>query len=286
MDPLMATMYGNPMSMSGTTADMLLPFVQQYSNYVNQADLYSDLSPSLFAGGCLPTYPTVAAQNGNVTRPEGFDMGAHLAQIAEQQMKMNEYNHNRMIQERQEGLMNAAPLERLGTAAMDLKTKIVENEQEQIPQALAVYLQAVREAYDPEGTAEEEIIMTRARTLYKEQTGNDLILDIKEHGHGSFLQGFINGATFDIFGQRTADETVSQITGQDVSTTSKNLKKAGNTVGCTAAGAGVGAAVGGIIGAILGCGAASAATAPAGALLGAKIGAGIGTVVGLIKNIF
>lgn len=251
MDPILATTGYTPSSaalpgiMSRTEA-MMFPYIQQYTNYVNQMDLYNSLG--LPYGSCnYNTNPVFGAQGtGN------FDMTQHLNQLAENRQRMSEYNRARMVQERQEGLALSAPIERVKTAAEDLQRKIVENEQNQIPQALASYLAAVRAAYDPEGVADEKTIMDRARELYKEQTGTDIISSIKDNAHSSFLQGFINGSTFGFFGQHSADETISDITGQEVSTTSRNLKIAGKATGGAAVCAGVGACIGGIPGAIIG----------------------------------
>ena len=281
MDPIMAYSGYTPSSMAlpgmmSRTEQMMMPYMSSWNDYVTQMDLQNSMGVPLSVSPCATQTGTTQGTNGSV-----FNMEEHLAQIAEQAQRMQQYQIQQQAQARQNSLVELAPMERLKTAAMDLKTKIDENEQQQITQALAIYMQAVRDAFDPDGTADPETIKTKARVLYEQQTGQDLILEIKENGHSPFGQGFINGATFGIFAQRTSDETISQITGQEVSTTSKNLKKAGDTAGFAAGGAVVGAVLGAMI-----CGIPSGgAGAPAGAWLGAKLGAACGAAVGFIKNI-
>lgn len=254
--------YGLP-EMFTRTEQMMMPFVQDYANSVSQMDFENEF--------VIParTYSYNPGVSGTGTGGSVFNMDEHLEKLRENQQKMREYNMQRQVQERQDALVQMAPMEKLAAAAQDLKTKIVENEQEQIPQALAVYMEAIRTAYDPENKADDETIMAKARALYKQQTGSDLILDIKENGHSSFFQGFINGATLGIFGQRTTDETISEITGQDVSTSSRNSKKAGKTAGGAVTGAAVGAGIGSIV-----------------PVVGTGVGAVVGGIVGGLIGLF
>ena len=227
MDSTMAISGYSPSSMAlpgmmSRTEQMMMPYINDYANYVNQMDFQNTMGIPMSVSPYSRQYQTSMGGNCSV-----FNMEEHLAQLSENQQRMQEHRIQELERGRQNALTEMAPMEKLAVAAEDLKAKIVDNEQKQIPQALAVYLEAIRAAYDPDGTADEETIMAKARTLYKEQTGTDLISDIKDNAHSSFGQGFINGATFGIFGQQTADETISGITNQEVSTTSRNLKRAG-----------------------------------------------------------
>ena len=155
-------------------------------------------------------------------------------------------------------------------AAQALQTKILEDEQAQIYPALMAFVEAYKTACDPDGTMDEKTLLASACAEYQKITGNNLLADIKANSSGSFMNGFIRSATFGLFGQKqTADETTAQITGQEVSESSKNWKKAGKVAGktasCAAIGAGIGACFGGI---------------------GAGPGAVVGAVVGFVWGLF
>lgn len=256
MDPLAIGTYNPtaaslPQIMSNT--DMLMaPMLQEYSNRVAQLDDMDMTYPRA-------TYPTQGAGAGSV-----FNYDEYYAQMAANQARMSQYQLEQATRARQDNLIASAPMERIGTTAMMLQEKIAQNEQDQIPAALQAFKQAVREAYDPEGTADDETITARALNIYQQQTGRSLLADIRENGHGDFMHGFLNSALFGLFGQNNSTEdTISEITGQPKSSQAQKMEKAGKVAGGVAMGAAAGAvaaiwggpicaAIGGVVGAIYG----------------------------------
>ena len=117
-----------------------------------------------------------------------------------------------------------------------LQDKIVRNEQQQIKQAYDNLVEGVRSLY---GNASDEELKNRANALYKQTVGKTVLEDIREHGRDSFTQGTIQSLTFGLFNRKTAEETVSELTGQPVGTEENAKKIVGNVVG--------GAVVGGCV---------------------------------------
>ena len=193
-----------------------------------------------------------------------------IRQIDEEQM---DYNMRQAEKYRLNGAQTNAPYNLMNFSAMALQSKIIENEQDQIPGALRDFIEAYRQACDPEGQMDEKTLLSSAAIEYHKITGKNLITDIRENGSSSFMAGFINSATFGLFGSRySADDTIAQLDGQPVSSSSKNLKKAGRTAGGIVAGAGSGAALGAAIGTFGG---------PIGWGAGAIVGGIIGGLCGL-----
>ena len=123
----------------------------------------------------------------------------------------------------------SAPEEGIQAKAMLLHDKILRNEQQQIKQAYQDYVNSVRNMY---GDADESQIMARANALYaKINGGKSVIEDIRANGRDSFTQGFLQTVTLGFADKKTAEENVSEITGQPIGRTEKNLKFAGNIAG-------------------------------------------------------
>ena len=269
--------YGLP-EMFTRTEQMMMPFVQDYANSVSQMDFENEF--------VIParTYSYTSGASGTGTGGSVFNMDEHLEKLRENQQKMREYNMQRQIQERQYARAQLAPLVRSKIAATDLERKIVENEQDQIMAELENYKDSIRAAYYGDMTEEvfnqkiaeepgfKEEFMATVRDHYSQDSQGhiDLADEINANGHSSFLQGFINGATLGIFGQRTTDETISEITGQEVSTSSRNSKKAGKTAGGAVTGAAVGAGIGSIVPGV-------------GTGVGAVVGGIVGGLIGLFS---
>ena len=127
-----------------------------------------------------------------------------------------------------------APEEGINGKVAVLQDKIIRNEQQQIKQAFDSYVESVKNLY---GNISDADAKSRALTLYKQATGKTLLEDIREHGRDSFTQGVLQTATFGMFNRKTAEETVSELTGQPVGTEEKKI--AGNIAG--------GAVVGGTV---------------------------------------
>ena len=90
----------------------------------------------------------------------------------------------------------------------------------------------------------DEDIANRASTLYKQCTGKSIHEDIREHGRDSFTQGFLQTLTFGFADGKTAEENISQLTGQPVGRSENALKFAGNVAGGAVVGGGILASAG------------------------------------------
>ena len=110
-----------------------------------------------------------------------------------------------------------------------LHEKILQNEQQQIQEAYASFKKSVKAMYG-EGTDEQ--ISNRASTLYQELNGGvSLTDDIRNNGRGSFTQGFLQTVTLGLADQKTAEENISELTGQPVGRSERAKKIAGNVAG-------------------------------------------------------
>lgn len=150
------------------------------------------------------------------------------------------YNIDQQVMQRNADLKINASLERIKGAASVLKDKIVNNEQGQVKEAYKNYVDAVAAAYGP-GAKEE--IEARAKSLYTQMNGGkSLVDDLREHGHSSFTQGFLQSTLFSTGYRKSAEDNISTITGAPVGAEEKVKQNAGRLTGAAA----VGAAFGGI----------------------------------------
>ncbi|MBR6098775.1 hypothetical protein IKP85_03435 [bacterium] len=266
MDPLASMSYlptaATLPQITSNTDMMMMPLLQDYANQVSRLDDYTNVMS--MNGSLFP------AQNYNTGNAGSFDYDAYYTRMAENQARMSEFNMQQNIRSRQQNLMASAPMERISTSAQILQEKIAQNEQDQIPGALAAFYQSIRDAYDPDGTADEDTIKARAMNVYQQLTGRNLISDIRENGSSSVVQGFWNGALFGIFGQnRTAEDNIADITNQPKSTQAQTMETVGQSTGWIATGAGIGAGIGACFGGV---------GAGPGAVVGAIVGAGCALV--------
>lgn len=234
------------------TNDMLMfPFL---NNYRAQLDSYDATSGNL--DYTYPGYPGVAP----------IDTSKMYEQMQRTQEQMMDFNMQQQQRYRYNNAELSAPVNRLALAATTLQSKIVENEQDQVEGALQAFVQAYRQAYDPNGVMDNDTALANAVTEYQRLTGKSLMADLKDNGSSAFMSGFVRSATFGLFGDRTTvAENISKITGQPVSETSQKWHTVGRIAGkaatCAATGAaigtacgfpGVGTLVGGILGGIWG----------------------------------
>ncbi len=152
----------------------------------------------------------------------------------------NQINYQQKM--RNANLRLNAPEEGIAKQAGLLHEKIMRNEQEQIIQAYNSFKESVRGLYG--GAASDEDIANRASTLYKQCTGKSIHEDIREHGRDSFTQGFLQTLTFGFADGKTAEENISQLTGQPVGRSENALKFAGNVAGGAVVGGGILASAG------------------------------------------
>ena len=147
----------------------------------------------------------------------------------------------------QEKMRNAdlrlnAPQEGILKQATILHEKIMQNEQEQILQAYNAFKNSVRAMYG--NNADETMIANRASDIYKQINGCSVTDDLRKYGRDSFTQGFLQTLTFGYADGKTAEENISQLTGQPVGRSENAKKMAGNIVGGAVVGGGALASLG------------------------------------------
>ena len=150
-----------------------------------------------------------------------------------QQNWNNYYIESQKMQRNNDVKLNGA-MEAIQETAANLKDRIAQNEQDQIPEAYQNYLNAVKNAY---GEASAEEINSRALSIYTQMCGKTLVQDLREHGHSSLLQGFLQSITFNTYCRRSAEDNIAEITHQSVPTGEKTEQNIGRIAGCGVIGA-------------------------------------------------
>lgn len=181
---------------------------------------------SIFSGygGMIPITPP-----GTIGNQSYFD------NMKDYQKFWIDYNVDQQKMQRNADLRINASVEGIKGAATNLKDKILQNEQDQIPKAFKAYVESVRRAYGY-GTPQE--IKSRALSLYAQMNGGkSLVQDLRENSHSSFTQGFIQSLTFGTYFRHSAEDNISAITGQPVGTGEKTTQNIGRVAGAGAIGA-------------------------------------------------
>lgn len=244
-------------AMSQDASAMAQPFLDAYDAQLQALDQQG----SIFSGDYMSNGSTV---------PVTLDATSAYRQMREIQQEQMDYNMRQAEQYRLNQAQVNAQYNNMNFAAQALQAKIVEDEQAQIFPALMDFVAAYKTACDPNGTMDQKTLLASACAEYQKITGTNLLAEIKANSSGSFMNGFIRSATFGLFGQRqSADETIAQITGQEVSESSRNWKRAGKVTGKTATCAGIGAAIGSIVPGV-----------------GTGVCAGIGAAIGFVWGLF
>lgn len=248
-------------ALSQDASTMAQPMLDAYTAQIQALDQQA----SIFGGDYM--------SNGS-TAPVTLDATSAYRQMREIQQEQMDYNMRQAEQYRLNQAQVNAQYNNMNFAAQALQAKIVEDEQAQIFPALMDFVAAYKTACDPDGTMDQKTLLASACAEYQKITGTNLIAEIKNNSKGSFMTGFVRSATFGLFGQKqTADETIAQITGQEVSQSSKDYKSAGTILGKVADGAAIGAGIG-------------VWAEGVGAIPGAIVGGLVGGVVGIFEAIF
>ena len=150
-----------------------------------------------------------------------------------QQSWNNYYVDSQKMQRNNDVKLNGA-MEAIQETAINLKDRIAQNEQDQVPEAYQKFLNAVKNAY---GEASEEEINSRALSLYSQITGKSIVQDLRDNGHSSLLQGFIQSISFNTYGRRSAEDNIADITHQSVPASQKVEQNVGRIAGLGAVGA-------------------------------------------------
>lgn len=200
---------------------------------------YSDIDDLDMISNPYSMYGSIFGMNGAIppAMNTGFDPNkSYFDNMKDYQKQWNDYYVDQQKINRQNEVQVNAPMEAIRETASNLKDKILHDEQDQIEAAYKKYYNSVKNAY---GDASEEEINSRALSLYTQLNGGKtLIQDLRENGHSSFLQGFIQTATLGLYAQKSAEDNIADITNQEVPMGEKVLQNIGRIAGVGAVGTG------------------------------------------------
>ena len=231
---LSPNLYNNQIALNDLTG------LDIYPPYGMTIDPMLSMNGSIFGG-----YPAMGYGMGMPFMPaftgSGYNYEDYYKNYNKYQDFMIENGINYQQKMRNANLRLNAPEEGIAKQAAILHEKIMQNEQEQIMQAYNSFKESVRAMY---GNADETQIANRASTLYKQVNGCTVTDDIRKYGGDSFTQGFLQTLTFGYADGKTAEENISQLTGQPVGRSENAKKMAGNIVGGAVVGGGALASLG------------------------------------------
>ncbi len=193
----------------------------------------------------MGSYTGAMGMNGSIFNPmigggfnPMFGMGApdssYFDNMKNYQQSWNDYYVDAQKMQRNNDVKLNGAMEAIYETAANLRDRVAQNEQDQIPEAYNNYLNAVKNAY---GDASAEELNSRALSLYTQLTGKTLVQDLREHGHSSLVQGLIQSVTFNLYGRRSAEDNIAEITHQTVPTGEKTEQNIGRIAGCGIVGA-------------------------------------------------
>lgn len=197
-------------------------------NDLTDMDLYSPLgmanpmmsmNGSIFGAGMYPAMPMYGG---------GYSYEDYYKNYQKYQDFMIENSVRQQQNMRNADLRLNSPMEGVSKKASLLHEKIMQNEQQQIQLAYQQYKDSVRSLYP---NASDEEIANRASTMYKQLHGLSIHDDIRKYGRGSFTQGLLQTLTLGFADNKTAEENVSELTGQPVGRSERAKKIAGNIAG-------------------------------------------------------
>lgn len=191
------------------------------------------MNGSIFDGyngaGMMPFAPGIGGSNNQ----------SYFDNMKQYQRFYNDYNIDQQKMQRNADMRINASMESVENSVVNLFDKIKQNEQDQIPKAFEALVENVRNAY---GDATPEELKSRALSMYYQISGAPLIEDLRKYGHSSFIQGLLQSATFSLGYRNSAEDNISNITGQPVGTGEKTCQNLGRVAGAV----GVGVAAGGV----------------------------------------
>lgn len=198
--------------------------------------------------GAYPMYGTGSVfGTGFASMPVmgGYGSGYNMEDMYNNMQKQQEYQTDYTVRQqklnRNADFQVNAPMEAIKGTASALKDKITSNEQDQIQEAYERYVAAVAAAYGT--TPDDSVIKAKANSLYASMNnGVTLVQDLRQYGHGSATQGFIQAVTFGTYSRKSAEDNISAVTGAPVGTGEKTKHNLGRLAGI--------ATIGGIAGGI------------------------------------
>lgn len=231
---LAPNLYNNQIALNDLTG------LNVYPPYAMGMDPMLSMNGSIFGG-----YPAFGMGMGVPFMPgftgSGYNYEDYYKNYEKYQDFMIDNQVNYQQKMRNANLRLNGPEEGIAKQAAILHEKIIQNEQEQILLAYNSYKESVRAMYE---NADEKQIANKAYTTYKQINGCSITEDIRKHGRDSFTQGFLQTLTFGFADGKTAEENISQLTGQPVGRSENAKKMVGNVVGGAVIGGGILASAG------------------------------------------
>jgi len=205
-----------------------------YGNYDSDYDL--DIDNGTYSGyGTGSVFGTGFAGMPMMDGTGGYNMEDIYNNLQKQQEYQNDYMVRQQKMTRNADLQVNAPMEAIKGTASALKDKITSNEQDQIQEAYDRYVAAVAAAYGT--TPDDSVVKARANSLYASMNnGVTLVQDLRQYGHGSATQGFIQALTFGTYSRHSSEDNVSYITGSPVGTGEKTMHNIGRAAGAATIG--------------------------------------------------
>ncbi len=205
-----------------TASDAYDPLNMNYSIYGSDIDLTSDYS----IGGGYGYAP-----GGYI----GGGYGYNPDMMYEQMDKWTDYMYDRNAKYIEKGRANDmrvnGPLEAAQYAADAVREKIVKDDQPQIKIAFEKYKAALVKLYPEYAKLDDKVLSAKAMELYKERNGIGFKDDIRANSSNIFMQKFLHGATFGLCFKGSAEETISDITGNPMSNEDRLKSAVGTTAG-------------------------------------------------------
>ena len=215
-----------------------MPMTSPFSCDLDKIDVMSMGSYTGAMGMSGSIFNPMGGMGAGINPMFGMGMGAmdnsYLENMKNYQQNMNNYYVEAAKMQRNNDVKLNGAMEAIQENAANLRDKIAQNEQDQIPEAYKNYLNAVKNAY---GEASEEELNSRALSLYTQLNGKTLIQDLRDNGHSSLLQGFIQSITFNTYNRRSSEDNIADITHQSVPTGEKTEQNIGRLAGCATIGA-------------------------------------------------
>lgn len=210
------------------------PLSMDYSVYGSDIDLASDYTAGCwgYGGGYGGGYAPMPAAGGEYTPgPYGYNPNA----MYEQMDKWTDYMLDRNVRYTEKTRANDmrinGPLDATQYAADALREKIVKDAQPQVVQAFENYKQTLRKVYPEYANLDDKALSAKAMELYKQRNNVSLKDDIRANSKDIFAQKFLNGATFGLLFKGSAEETISDITGNPITHEDKVKGSIGTVAG-------------------------------------------------------
>lgn len=200
---LYPNLYNNQIALNDLTdLDLYAPMGSLNNPMMGAINPMMTMNGSIFGGGMMGGYPVTG---GYPTM--GGSTGSYQDYYKNYEKYQDFMIDNQVHQQqkwRNADLRLNAPQEGIQKQAAILHEKILQNEQQQIQAAYANFKNSVKAMY---GSGSDEQISNRAASLYQQITGVTVTDDIRQHGRGSFTQGFLQTVTLGMADKKLQKKT-------------------------------------------------------------------------------